>query len=122
MSTNLKTVDVANLTYKVIYDSTLTNAAIIDVTQASGYLYDIAIENTDAGDRGVLKICLTSSEPVVGTTTPDIQLFVLPSTTIRVVIPGGVPFSKLSMWQTTDTAASATASTSTAFAVWLTTS
>lgn len=122
MSGNLKTVDVANLTYKIIYDSTLTNTAIVDVTQTSGYIYDIVVANTDAGDRGVLKICLTSSDPIVGTTTPDIQLFVLPSTTIRVSIPGGVPFSKLSMWQTTDTAASATASASTAFAVWLTTS
>ena len=122
MSTNLKTADVASLTYKIIYDSTLTNTANIDVTQQSGYLYDIAIENTDAGDAGVLKICLNSSDPVVGTTVPDIYISVAASTTIRIAIPGGVPFSKLSMWQTTNPSTASTSSTSTAFAVWLTTS
>ena len=125
MSNNLKIADLSNLTYKVVYDSTLTSTAIVDVTQGSGYLYSIAVANTDANDAGTLKICLSATSVTVGGnsgTPPDIEVKVTANTTTKIQIPGGVAFSKLSLWQTTHPADDSTTSSSTAFAVYLVTS
>jgi len=127
MSNQLKTVvfDGSVLTYKTIYDSTLDATPIIDVTQESGYLYSITCANTDSGDAGYLKISLSATSVTVGgnsPTDPDIMISVPASTTVRIVIPGGVAFTKLSLWQTTSNESAGATSTSTAFAVYLTTS
>ena len=124
MSNNLKTVNLPNLTYKLIYDSTLDATPLIDVTQGSGYLYSFAVANTDAQDAGCFKLSLSATTVTVGGntgTSPDIQVKVAASTTVRVTIPGGVPYTKLSCWQTTDPSLTSSTATSSAFAVYLTT-
>ena len=125
MSNNLKIADLSNLTYKVIYDSTLTSTAIVDVTQGSGYLYSIAVANTDSNDAGTLKICLSATSVTVGGnngTPPDIEIGITADTTTKIQIPGWVAFSKLSLWQATGPQDAANTSSSTAFAVYLVTS
>jgi len=125
MSNNLKIVNLPNLTYKLVYDSTLDATPLIDVTQGAGFLYSFVCVNSDVSDIGCLKICLSASTVTVGGndgTTADIQIQVAASTTVRVAIPGGVAFTKLSLWQSTNPSAASAASTSSAFAVYLTTS
>lgn len=101
MSTNLKVTAFKSdtLTYKIVSDSTLTNAANTDVTSGSGALHSFDIHNQHAANTTFLKISLTAANPIVGTTVPDIQVRVGPATAIRVVIPGAVAFTKLSFWQ-----------------------
>ena len=123
MSSNLKTADLANLTYSIIYDSTLDATPVVDVTQNTGYLYGIVVANTDANDAGCLKICLSATTVTVGGnsgTAPDIRIKVPANTTTRIMIPGGIAFSKLSFWQTTSPADDSTTSSSSTFAVYLT--
>mgnify|MGYP003667356843 CR=1 FL=1 len=100
MSTNLKVTAFKSdtLTYKIVSDSTLTNAANTDVTSGSGALHSFDIHNQHAANTTFLKISLTAANPIVGT-TPDIQGRAGPATAIRVVIPGAVAFTKLSFWQ-----------------------
>ena len=101
MSTNLKVTAFKSdtLTYKIVSDTTLTAVVNTDVTTGSGVLHSFDVDNQHGANNTYLKISLTAANPVVGTTVPDIQIRVGPSTAIRVVIPGGVAFTKLSFWQ-----------------------
>jgi len=101
MSTNLKTArfDTETLTYKIVSDTALTHASMDDVTASSGFLHSITVVN--GANAGYLKITLTEATVVVSTTVPDIMIKVPASTTVRVTIPSGVAFTKLSLWQTT---------------------
>lgn len=101
MSTNLKVTAFKSdtLTYKIVRDTTLTAVVNTDVTSGSGALHSFDIHNQHGANTTFLKISLTEANPIVGTTVPDIQLKVGPSTALRVVIPGAVSFTKLSFWQ-----------------------
>tara|TARA_R110000824_G_scaffold266650_1_gene455646 strand:+ start:44 stop:412 length:369 start_codon:yes stop_codon:yes gene_type:complete len=121
MSTNLKTArfDTETLTYKIVSDAALRHASNDDVTASSGFLHSITVAN--GSNVGYLKITLTEATVVVGTTVPDIIIKVLASTTVRVTMPSGVAFTKLSFWQTTTGADSNNTSAAAQFDVTLVT-
>jgi hypothetical protein len=115
MSSNLKVTAFKSdtLTYKIVSDTTLTSTVNTDVTTGSGVLHCFDVDNQHAGNTAYLKISLTAANPVPGTTVPDIQMRVGSSTAIRVVIPGGVAFTKLSFWQTNSPTTAGTTSDAT---------
>ena len=100
MSTYLKTANISStiLTYKIIQDTRLSQVAIIDVTQGSGSLRTIEYDalNNTGGQR--LKLKLTTTEVVVGTTVPDIVVEVEPTKKGIIEFPGGLSFTGLSAW------------------------
>ena len=101
MSSNLKTADFDSsiLPYKIITDSSIGSAAIVDVPQESGTLYYVTVDAvTGISHDYFLKLCLTSSEITVGTTVHDVCFQVKQGKVTKASFPGGIPFSSLSAW------------------------
>ena len=101
MSSNLKTAnfDSAVLTYKIVSDSSLTGAAIVDVTQESGTLYYFTVNAlTGIANNSSVKFTSTTGEVVVGTTEPDLVMYLAQGTELKVHIPSGVAYTALSVW------------------------
>jgi len=113
MSTLLKTanLDQAKLTYKIVEDERLDQTAIIDVTQGSGALCAIEVDATAATSHQYLKLKFVTSAVTVGTTTPDMVVFVAAQQRFVLSIPGTVAFTNLSAWLTSSQEDSATANT-----------
>lgn len=115
MSAQLKTanLDSTVLTYKIVEDTRLDQTAIVDVTQGSGVLRTIEVDATLAnqGSNQHLKLKLTSTEVVVGTTVPDIVIRCIGQKRFITEFPGGLPFTGLTAWLTSSEADNATTNT-----------
>ena len=114
MSSNLKTADfdASILPYKIITDSAIGAAAIVDVTQESGTLNYVTVDAvTGISHDYFLKLCLTSSEITVGTTVHDICFKVKQGKVTKASFPGGIPFSSLSAWVVDDASEQSSAHT-----------
>ena len=85
------------LTYKLVEETASTTTALIDVTQDSGKIYSLSIENA-ASQTVFVKLTLTEDTPVVGTTNPEMMFGVAAAANVRWVMPDGVTFTKLSFW------------------------
>ena len=91
--------------YKIVSENDFTGL-LSDVTQGSGILYSLDFKSTTlaANNSGVsyyVKISLTSSSVIPGTSTPDIMFQITGSsagTRISIPFPGGISFSALSLW------------------------
>ena len=115
MSTYLKTanLDKSVLTYKIVDDARVDNPAIIDVTQSSGSLLSIEVDAsaTNGGQHQYLKLKFQTTSVTVGTTVPDMVLFVAAQSRFTTNIPGGISFTGLTAWLTSSQEDSATANT-----------
>tara|TARA_R110000744_G_C19205005_1_gene545408 strand:- start:462 stop:848 length:387 start_codon:yes stop_codon:yes gene_type:complete len=100
MSAQLKTanLDKSVLSYKIVSDTRLDQNAIIDVTQGSGTLRSIEVDASAASADQYLKIKITTTEVVVGTTVPDIMLKCILQKRFITEFPGGLQFTGLSAW------------------------
>tara|TARA_R110002111_G_scaffold35800_4_gene69909 strand:- start:85 stop:471 length:387 start_codon:yes stop_codon:yes gene_type:complete len=100
MSAQLKTanLDKSVLSYKIVSDTRLDQNAITDVTQGSGTLRSIEVDASGASADQYLKIKLTTTEVVVGTTVPDIMLKCILQKRFVTEFPGGLQFTGLSAW------------------------
>jgi hypothetical protein len=101
MSSNLKTAnfDSSVLRYKLVSDSSLTGAAIVDVTQESGTLYYVTLNAlTGINNNYYVKFKFTTGEVVVGTTEPDLVLYLAQDTELKLHMPAGVAYTALSVW------------------------
>tara|TARA_R100001443_G_scaffold93932_1_gene100546 strand:+ start:69 stop:470 length:402 start_codon:yes stop_codon:yes gene_type:complete len=103
MSSNLKiaNVDEDVLEYKLINDIRLadsgTPTAIVDVTQESGTLYYLSLDTSSVTTSDqALKLYLSTTEVTVGTTAPDVQIFVPYGTRLKMSFPAGLPFTGFS--------------------------
>jgi len=86
------------LYYKVVEEDSLGNP-IIDVTQESGSLYYIKLDAvTGIANDYYVKFSFTATSVTAGTTASDLTLYLKQSTDLCVVLPDGIPFSKLSVW------------------------
>ncbi len=118
MSSNLKTtnLDEAVLEYKLINDTRLadtgTPTAIVDATQEGGTLYYLSLDTSSVttSDQS-LKLYLTTTEVTVGTTAPDVQIFVPHGTRLKVSFPAGLPYTGFSASLLTQALNSGTANT-----------
>ena len=118
MSANLKVAnfDSDTLTYKIVSDTTLTNVPNVDVTASSGVLLSGIMHNQ--GNAVIyIKISLTATTVTVGTTVPDLTLMIPSGQSIRLTIPGGVAFTKLSFWSADAPTTASNASTPTPIVV-----
>ncbi len=113
MSANLKTADVASsiLNYKIVQDTSLNATAIVDVTQGSGTLYSIEVDATAAQAHQYLKLKFTTTEVVVGTSTPDAVIMCASGQRFHLCLPAGIAYTGLSAWLTSSQADSATTNT-----------
>jgi len=114
MSENLKTAnfELSILPYKIITDSSIGAAAIVDVTQESGALYYVTVDAvTGISHDYFLKLCFTSSEITVGTTIHDICFKVKQGKVTKANFPGGISFSSLSAWVVDDASEQSSAHT-----------
>jgi|TARA_R100001594_G_scaffold113411_1_gene148264 hypothetical protein len=90
--------DSSVLQYKLVSEDSLSTP-IVDVTQSSGSLYYIKLDAvTGISNDYYVKFCFTESEITVGTTSADMILYLKQATDLCVSIPGGIPFTKLSVW------------------------
>tara|TARA_R110000796_G_scaffold247118_1_gene372352 strand:+ start:266 stop:664 length:399 start_codon:yes stop_codon:yes gene_type:complete len=102
MSSNLKiaSFDGSVLAYKIVTDSSIGAAGIIDVMQAGGSLRDITLDlATGINNNYYLKLWLQTASVVVGGNTgtpPDMIIKADQDQIIRMNFPGGIPFSALS--------------------------
>jgi len=99
MSSNLKiaSLDTSVLQYKIVNDSSITNAPLVDVLQGSGVLRDISLDlSTGINNDYYLKLWLQSASLALGTTPPDIIIKADEDQIVRMNFPGGIPFSALS--------------------------
>lgn len=118
MSSNLKTtnLDESVLEYKLINDIRLadsgTPTAIVNATQESGTLYYLSLDTSSVttSDQS-LKLYLTTTEVTVGTTAPDVQIFVPLGTRLKMSFPGGLPYTGFSAALLTQASNSGTANT-----------
>lgn len=104
MSAQLKTanLDSSILTYKLIADTRLDQAPIVDVTQKSGVLRTIEVDATAAtGSPQYLRLKLTTTEVTAGTTIPDIMIECTAAKRFITEFPGGLAFTGLTAWLTT---------------------
>ena len=113
------------LPYNIIKETALsgsgggTATSHIDVTQGeSGKLYYISAQNADNAQR-YLKIAMTATTVVVGTTNADIVVPIPAGGDIQWSMPEGIDFTVLSMWCVTSEAVGGTAAPSAAVAVTL---
>ena len=92
--------------YKIVSENDFTGL-LSDVTQGSGILYSLDFKSTavtanaQVGQSYYVKISLTSSSVIPGTSTPDIMFQITGSTAgtrISIHFPGGISFSALSLW------------------------
>lgn len=79
---------------KLIQETAATNAIEANVTGASGALFMIDIDNTNAG--AVYLKLFDNAAPVLGTTAPDFVLRISANTRRSVAIPLGFAFNALS--------------------------
>tara|TARA_R110000824_G_scaffold26028_8_gene90048 strand:+ start:623 stop:1015 length:393 start_codon:yes stop_codon:yes gene_type:complete len=115
VSAQLKTANLDSkiLSYKIVEDTRLDQTAIVDVTQNSGVLRTIEVDATAAnqGNNQHLKLKLTTTEVVVGTTIPDIVIRCIAQKRFITEFPGGLPFTGLTAWLTSSEADNATTNT-----------
>ena len=103
MSTNLKiaNVDEAGLTYKIINDIRLADAAtptaIVDATQEAGSLYYLSVDaSACSGAAQWLNLYLVTSEVTVGSTNPDVHIKIPASARFKMSFPTGLPVTSFS--------------------------
>jgi len=113
MSANLKTAsfDASVLQYKIVSDILLNATPLIDVTQEAGSLYYLTVVNGTSGGTAqnyFAKFAFSTSEVVVGTTTPDFMVYLAANTTTKVAMPSGISFTSLSVWAVDSAADAAT--------------
>tara|TARA_R110002012_G_scaffold285299_1_gene476395 strand:+ start:87 stop:485 length:399 start_codon:yes stop_codon:yes gene_type:complete len=106
------------LPYKIATETDFTGL-LSDITQSSGTLNYLKFKSTTlaANSSGVsyyVKISFSSSAITVGTSTPDMMFQITGSsggTEIAIPLPGGIPFSTLSLWVVDSNADNATTRT-----------
>lgn len=97
------------LDYKVVYQSDATGTVDSNVTGSSGRLYSIDIDNGNNGSQiEYFRVTLDTETVTSGTTIPDMCIRVKGGERKWVEIPGGIPFTYLSFWCTSEDAESST--------------
>jgi hypothetical protein len=86
------------LEYKIVTDSALGLAPIVDVTGSSGTLYDISLDLSSGIQVATyyLKLWLQTATVTVGTTVPDLIFRADKNQVLRLNFPGGIPYTALS--------------------------
>ena len=94
--------------YMMAVESDSTNSMNTDVFAGDGKIYSIDFDNGTGSNVNYLKLYLTSFNPVLGTTNPDIVLRCPALTRESWTIPEGLAFNALSFATTLNPAASDT--------------
>jgi len=89
-----------SLDYKAFHDTDVPNTMVGNVTGTSGTLYHLFMDNTAAGTAAYYYIYFDADVTVAS--YPDIKIYVAGSTYEVLEIPGGVSFTQLSYYVTTD--------------------
>jgi|TARA_R110000824_G_scaffold37525_1_gene115085 hypothetical protein len=97
------------LPYKIIYDPAFGSAPIVDITNGAGTLYSINLDNTLAANAYYVKLWLSTASFTLGTSNPEAMFKVAAQQDLVIQLPGGLPFSALSV-VIVDSAKDATAS------------
>tara|TARA_R100000458_G_C8246589_1_gene224415 strand:+ start:334 stop:699 length:366 start_codon:yes stop_codon:yes gene_type:complete len=85
------------LTYKTVEQGTVTQTADVDVLGTSGTLYSLDLDNQHSSTV-YIKFFLSAGEYTAGTSEPDLMFRIAASTSRKLDIPGGLPFSQLTFW------------------------
>ena len=107
MATSIAKFDDSIVPHTIVYESVLSGSnsnsaatVLTDVTQGdAGSLISIDINNQWSGGRIYFQMTFSSDAPT-NASEPDLQIPVDASSAVRIVIPEGIPFTKLSMWCT----------------------
>jgi hypothetical protein len=106
MALKISKFESATVPYKIIHETALsssnagTAAVVTNATQGdAGSIISMDINNSWGGGRIYFHVTLNTAAPA-NTSEADILIPVNASSTVRVVIPQGVPFSNLSFWAT----------------------
>lgn len=118
MALKLANLPADTLPYKIVSENDF-NSLLTDITAGSGTLHYIKFKSTTtaANNSGVsyyVKISFSSSAITVGTSTPDMMFQITGSTAgveVAIPLPGGIPFSALSLWVVDSNADNATTRT-----------
>ena len=97
MALKVSSYNSSTLQHKIVYQSTVTQTADVDVLGSSGTLYSLDIDNNHSATI-YLKIYLSSDEYVAATSEPDLMFRIPASTQKLVSMPGGLSFSQLTFW------------------------
>jgi len=103
------------ITYKMVVETAVGPTTVhSDVTQDSGKIYSIAVENASAADHAYVKFMLSDivSGITVGTTHHEMMIYAPSSSNVRITMPDGITFTKLSFWATNDSGYASTAAIS----------
>jgi hypothetical protein len=84
------------LPYKIIYESSLTNSPLVDVTGSSGTLYYVHVDNTGGVNNYSAKMWLSTASFTLGTSNPEVMFKVPSGQSVECHFPGGIAFSALS--------------------------
>tara|TARA_R110000824_G_scaffold152177_1_gene323284 strand:+ start:6974 stop:7339 length:366 start_codon:yes stop_codon:yes gene_type:complete len=96
------------LQHKIVYQSTVTQTADVDVLGSSGTLHSLHCHNSHSATI-YLKVYLSSDKYVAATSEPDL-MFSMPATTQKEFhLPSGLAFSQLTFWANSASATSSTA-------------
>ena len=84
--------------FKIAYNSQITNTVTSNLTSGPGVLYSVKIENTN--DAAVFVKIANAFTATSGSTAPDWVFSCPAASTYTYEIPGGVSFKALSCWAT----------------------
>ena len=116
MALKLANLPADTLPYKIVSENDFTGL-LTDITAGSGTLHYIKFKSTavtannQVGQSYYVKISFSSSAITVGTSTPDMMFQITGSsggTELAIPLPGGIPFSALSLWVVDSNADNAT--------------
>jgi len=97
-----------SLGYVMAVESDSTNLMVTDIFAGDGKIYSIDFDNSTGSNVNYLKLYLSSYNPVLGTTNPDIILRCPATMRESWTIPEGISFSSCSFATTLNAAASDT--------------
>ena len=85
------------LPYKIVYDPSFGSVPIVDITGSAGTLYSINLDNTLAANAYYVKLWLSTASFTLGTSNPEAMFKVAAAQDLVIQLPGGLPFSALSV-------------------------
>lgn len=97
MALKVSSYNSASLAHKIVFQSTVTQTADVDVLGSSGTIHSLDLDNQHSSTV-YLKLFLSSGEYVVATSEPDL-MFRIPASTQKILtLPAGLDFSQLTFW------------------------
>ena len=85
------------LPYKIVYDPSFGSVPIVDITGSAGTLYSINLDNTLSANAYYVKLWLSTASFTLGTSNPEAMFKVAAAQDLVIQLPGGLPFSALSV-------------------------